>query len=91
VIRVESDRIKLADSSAATTALVSYRAALGVPGYNAAFAWPFVAARKQLLEWIEQSRAKDIFVTGAAADALVGSLGPRARVLGPPTQMALFG
>jgi putative mRNA 3-end processing factor len=89
LIRVDSDRIKLADSSA--TALVSYRAVCGATGYDAAFAWPFVATRKQLLEWIEQSRAKDVFVTGAAADAIVGALGPRARVLGPPTQMALFG
>jgi putative mRNA 3-end processing factor len=90
IVRVEADRIKLADGAKLASALVSYRAALPT-AYEAAFPWPFVATRKQLLEWIEQSRAKDIFVTGAAADSIASALGPRARVLGPPTQMALFG
>jgi hypothetical protein len=91
VIRVEGDRVKIADSANAAVALVSVRALAPSPGFDAAFAWPFVATRKQLLEWIEQSRAKEIFVTGPSADTIAESLGPRARVLGPPRQMALFG
>lgn len=90
VIRVDGERVKLADTAKVSTALVSVRA-LDKNPYEASFAWPFAATRKQLLEWIEQSRAKDIFVTGAYADTIALALGPRARVLGPPRQMALFG
>ncbi len=90
VIRVDGERVKLADTAKISTALVSVRA-LDKNPYDASFAWPFVAGRKLLLEWIEQSRAKDVFVTGACADTIVLALGPRARVLGPPRQMALFG
>ncbi|MBA3454766.1 MAG: hypothetical protein H0T42_16890, partial [Deltaproteobacteria bacterium] len=56
----------------------------------ATFAWPFVASRTQLLAWIEQTRAREIFVTGACADPIAQTLGARARVIGPPRQMALF-
>jgi putative mRNA 3-end processing factor len=90
VIRVDSERVKLPDTAKLSTALVSVRA-LDKNPYDMSFAWPFVATRKQLLEWIEQSRARDIYVTGACADTIVEGLGPRARVLGPPRQMALFG
>jgi putative mRNA 3-end processing factor len=89
LVRLESDRVKLPDGARAITALVSH-AARG-EGHDAAFAWPFVASREQLLGWIEQSRAKAIFLTGAHADAIADEIGPRARVLGPPQQMALFG
>ncbi len=91
VIRTETDRSKLPDGMKVATALVSLRALEARKGFDALFAWPFAATKKQLLEWIEQSRAKDIFITGACADTLAESLGPRARVLGPPRQMALFG
>jgi hypothetical protein len=98
VIRVDGERLKLPDAAKPMTALVSVRALeagarrdAALPGFDASFAWPFVATRKQLLEWIEQSRARDIFVTGAYADTIALALGPRARVLGPPRQMALFG
>lgn len=91
VIRVDGDRVRLADSAKPTTGLVSVRALAPSVGFDAAFAWPFVANRRQLLEWIEQSRAKDVFITGACAETIAESLGPRARVLGPPRQMALFG
>lgn len=91
VIRTETDRLKLADGMKSATALVSLRALEPPKGFDAVFAWPFAATRKQLLEWIEQSRAKDIFITGACADSIAETLGPRARVLGPPRQMALFG
>jgi putative mRNA 3-end processing factor len=95
VIRLESDRVKLAATARGVTALVSIRAAAGLGAearsWDATFAWPFVAGREQLLHWIEQSRAKHIFLTGSNADAIADELGPRARVLGPPRQMALFG
>jgi putative mRNA 3-end processing factor len=92
LLRLDSDRVKLADGARGVTALVSIRAADGSQSsWDAAFAWPFVADRDQLLHWIEQSRAKHIFLTGSNADAIAGELGPRARVLGPPQQMALFG
>ena len=75
---------------------MSIRASAGLGGseggaWDAMFAWPFVADREPLLQWIEQSRAKHIFLTGGNADAIADELGPRARVLGPPRQMALFG
>lgn len=90
VMRVDGDRLRLADAKIAT-ALVSVRALGPVAGFDTSFAWPFAATRRQLLEWIEQSRAKDVFVTGAYADTIADALGPHARVLGPPRQMALFG
>lgn len=90
VIRVEGERAKPALRE--VRALVSYRVIdPGVAaGFTASFAWPFVAGRTQLLAWIEQTRASQIFVTGASADAIVQTLGPHARVVGPPRQMALF-
>jgi len=91
IVRVDGDRIKLADTARVTTALVSVRALEPASGWDATFAWPFVADREQVLQWIEQSRARDVFVTGAYAESIVAALGPRARVLGPPRQMALFG
>ncbi|MDB4962361.1 MAG: hypothetical protein JWP01_2360 [Myxococcales bacterium] len=89
LIRAETDRGKTAPD--AVTALVAARAIDPAPGWSAQFAWPFVAGRDQLLAWIEQTRAREIFVTGPCADAIVAALGSRARVLGPPRQMALFG
>lgn len=72
------------------TALVSGRAVEGAEGYDAGFAWTNAADRKQLLAWIESAGAREVFVTGACADAIAEALGPRARVVGPPRQMALF-
>jgi hypothetical protein len=73
------------------TALVSARAVDdGVDTTDAAFAWPNAADRKQLLAWIESTRARDVFVTGACAESIVAALGSRARMLGPPHQMSLF-
>jgi len=88
MIRVEGDRAKLVTDEA--RALVSIRACAEPVGWAAWFAWPFVADRRQLLGWIEQTRARDVFVTGTGADAIAALLGPRARVIGPPRQMALF-
>jgi hypothetical protein len=87
-IRAEADRIKAPPQP--VIALVSARAVDPQPGWDATFAWPFVASREQLLTWIEQARAKQVFVTGAAAESIVAALGARAQVLGPPQQMALF-
>ncbi len=90
VIRVEGERAK--PVAREVRALVSYRAIdpSVASGFTASFAWPFVAGRTQLLAWIEQTRASQIFVTGASADAIAQTLGARARVVGPPRQMALF-
>jgi putative mRNA 3-end processing factor len=85
IVRSERDRIK----SDAPTALVSGRA-IDPHAYVLGFAWPFAAGRAELLAWIEQTRAKDVFVTGACAESIAVALGPRARVLGPPQQMTLF-
>lgn len=54
------------------------------------FAWPHAADRSSLLEWIEGTRAKEIYVTGGSAEAIVKALGARAKYLGPPQQMSLF-
>ncbi len=72
------------------TALVSGRAIEGADGYDTAFAWATAADRAQLLGWIEAANAREVFVTGPCADAIARTLGPRARVIGPPQQMALF-
>ncbi|MGE0395462.1 MAG: hypothetical protein AB7T06_01955 [Kofleriaceae bacterium] len=72
------------------TALVSGRAIESGDGYDAAFAWATAADRAQLLTWIEAANARHVFVTGACAEAIVSAIGPHARVIGPPQQMALF-
>jgi len=87
LIKVASDRAALPPKS--ITALVSGRAVDGHAGFAAGFAWPFAAGRAQLLAWIEQTRAKDVFLTGACAETIAAALGKRARVLGPPHQMTL--
>jgi putative mRNA 3-end processing factor len=89
-LRTEGERMKLPERH--VVALVSGRALdLRKAGnYDHGFPWPFAAGREELLGWIEQARAKEIFVTGASADAIATKLGSKARVLGPPRQMALF-
>lgn len=71
-------------------ALVSARARAGAAGYATGFAWASAADRAGLLGWIEATHARDIYVTGACAEAVAAALGPRARVIGPPQQMPLF-
>jgi len=73
-----------------STALASGRAIDGATGYDAGFVWASAADRKGLLAWIASANARDVFVTGPCADAIAAALGPRARVVGPPRQMALF-
>jgi hypothetical protein len=75
---------------AAATALVSGRAVDDDAGTDTSFVWAHAADREQLLAWIESTRADDVFVTGACAEAIATTLGPRARIVGPPHQMSLF-
>ncbi|HEX3766478.1 MAG TPA: hypothetical protein VHW23_47620 [Kofleriaceae bacterium] len=93
VVWLDADRPQLAKALGdrpAATALVSARALDGTAGYDAGFAWAAAADRAQLLGWIEATGARDVFVTGPCADAIVAALGARARVIGPPHQMPLF-
>ncbi len=89
---VDGDRAGAIEAAGAraTTALVSGRAVEGADGCDAAFAWAGAAGRAELLGWIEATGAREIYVTGPCARAIVQALGPRARVLGPPQQMHLF-
>ena len=75
LVKLESDRTKL--PAGASVYRVSARN------------WPFVASDRALVTWIEQTRAKQVFVTGAGAERIVGAIGLRAKRLGPPTQMSL--
>ncbi|HSN26556.1 MAG TPA: hypothetical protein VLT45_09725 [Kofleriaceae bacterium] len=75
LVKLESDRTKL--PAGASVYRVSARN------------WPFVASDRDLVTWIEQTRAKQVFVTGAGAERIVGAIGLRAKRLGPPTQMSL--
>ena len=93
IVWLDADRDGLARSlgdRAFATALVSARAQGGATRYDAGFGWATAADRAQLLGWIEATGARDVFVTGACAEAIAGALRPRARVIGPPHQMPLF-
>lgn len=93
IVWLDSDRAGLARALADkpfTTALVSARAIDGSAECDAGFVWAAAADRAQLLAWIEATAARDVFVTGACAEAIVGALGDRARMIGPPQQMPLF-
>ena len=93
ILWLDADRAGLAKAlgdRAFTTALVSGRALDGHAGCDAGFVWAAAADRAQLLAWIEATAARDVFVTGACAEAIVGTLGGRARMIGPPHQMSLF-
>jgi putative mRNA 3-end processing factor len=93
IVWLDADRAGLARSLGDrpfATALVSARAPGGAARYDAGFGWAAAADRAQLLGWIEATGARDVFVTGACAEAIAGALGPRARVIGPPHQMPLF-
>lgn len=59
-------------------------------GVDAAVAWSGAADREGLLRFIAQSGAAAVAITGPCAAAIAAAVGPRARVLGPPQQMALF-
>jgi putative mRNA 3-end processing factor len=72
------------------TALVSARALDAPRDADAGFAWANAADRAGLLAWIESTAARQVFVTGPAAEEIVAALGPRARLVGPPRQMTLF-
>lgn len=53
-------------------------------------AWSNSTDRDELLAVIAASPAPRVYLTGRRADAVAATLGPRARVLAPPRQMALF-
>jgi hypothetical protein len=72
------------------TALLSGRPIGDSQATETHFPWTHAADRPSLLAWIEATRAKEIFVTGTAADAIVKALGDKAKYLGPPQQMSLF-
>ncbi len=93
VVWLDADRLGVARAlgdRARATALVSGRALDDPDTTDAAFAWTSAADRVQLLSWIESTSAREVFVTGACAEAIATALGGRARVIGPPHQMALF-
>lgn len=93
IVWLDGDRAGLAKALGNrpfATALVSARAAAGSAGYDAGFAWASAADRVQLLAWIEATAARDVFVTGRCAEAIVAAVGGRARIIGPPHQMSLF-
>ncbi|MDX2092158.1 MAG: hypothetical protein SFX73_30110 [Kofleriaceae bacterium] len=93
VVWLDSDHagvLKALSGKRFATALASGRALDSATGYDTAFPWAHAADRKQLLAWIESANARDVFVTGTCADSIAHVLGARARVIGPPRQMALF-
>jgi putative mRNA 3-end processing factor len=93
VVWLDADRVGLGRSlgdKPSASALVSGRAADGAAGYDTGLPWAAAADHAQLLGWIEATSARDVYVTGACAEAIVAALGTRARVIGPPHQMPLF-
>jgi putative mRNA 3-end processing factor len=93
VVWLDTDHAGLAKALAGkrfATALASGRAVEGADGYDTSFVWAAAADRAQLLAWIDSANAREVFVTGACADAIAAAVGPKARVVGPPRQMALF-
>ena len=93
IVWLDADRAGLARAlgdRSHVAALVSARAHGGSAGYAKGFVWSSAADRAQLLGWIEATGARDIYVTGGCAEAIVAALGARARVIGPPHQMPLF-
>lgn len=93
VVWLDSDHAGLAKTLAGkrfSTALASGHAIDGSDGYDTSFLWASAADRKALLAWIASANAREVFVTGPCADAIAAAVGPRARVVGPPRQMALF-
>jgi hypothetical protein len=93
IVWLDADRAGLARSvgdRAIATALISGRAIDGAAGYDTGVPWATAADRRHLLGWIEATGAREVFVTGACAEAIVAAIGARARVIGPPHQMPLF-
>lgn len=64
--------------------------ALGEQPHAVRESWRNAADRAELLAWIEATTAREVFVTGACAEDIAQALGPRAKIIGPPTQMTLF-
>lgn len=70
--------------------LATERDAVRTIGADVAIPWSGAADREGLLAFVERSTAGAIAVTGPCAAAIAAAIGPRARALGPPQQMALF-
>ncbi len=93
IVWLDSDRaglVRTLGDRPFASALVSGRAIEGTAGYDTGFVWAAAADRAQLLGWIEATGAREVFITGTCAGAIVASLGSRARIIGPPHQMPLF-
>jgi len=89
LVRVAGDHATASELGARpSSAIVSGRVCDLPP--SAGFAWSSAAGHAELLRWIDATSAREVFVTGPCADAIVAAVGPRARALGPPRQMALF-
>lgn len=84
------DAPKVITDQAHGTALLAGRPIDPSSATEVHFAWSHAADRTGLLEWIEETRATQVFVTGASAEAIVKALGERGKFLGPPQQMSLF-
>ena len=65
-------------------------AAMRELGAELAIAWSNSADRATLLDYIAQTGAKEIYLTGRCADIVASAVGGHARVLAPPTQMSLW-
>ncbi|MEZ4398720.1 MAG: hypothetical protein R3B06_01780 [Kofleriaceae bacterium] len=70
--------------------LATEPAALAGLELDLAVAWSGAADRAALVRFVAGSGATDVAVTGPWAAAIAAAVGPRARTLGAPEQMALF-
>ena len=91
----DRDRVTAATAGRATrvilaSGLATERDAVRGLAVDAAIAWSGAADRDGLLGFVARSPATAVGVTGPCAAAIALAIGPRARVLGPPQQMALF-
>jgi hypothetical protein len=59
-------------------------------GVDGAFAWSNAADRAGLVALARSTGAARVFLTGRCAEEAAQAIGPHARVLAPPRQMALF-
>ena len=64
--------------------------AAAATGADLAVAWSLAGDRDAVAELIGSSHATEVVLVGAGAEPLAAATGRRARVLGPPRQMALF-
>ena len=70
--------------------LATEPAAVAALDVDAAYPWSNAADRAGLLALIASTGASRVYLTGRGADDAAAALGPHARALGAPRQMALF-